>query len=476
MESDSADTSISNEDQSGCHGNDEASETIAICIKNLCHSEDMTDVSFVFPNDGNRRVRAHKLVLSVRSPVFKAMFYGGLPENPENISIPDISANVFTEFIRYIYTDKAELDDRTVTELLYASNKYQFAAMMQKCEEYLLNALSVDNACTVFSQASVFDMTKLKAEVMSYINIHALEVFKSPDFQNLTKDCLADILSSEDITASEFDIIEAILQWAEQKCKSRDLEPTGMNMREVLGDLLYKLRILSLSLQQFSEIVAVSGILRDDEELCFYRYFSRGVKSETTSKFSAIERRRLPPLSVELGSIFSKGNRVGHMVARETFNFKVRKPFRLLQMEFMELPDVSPNFSYIQLTNCEEDNHVAHIKILETYMVEGSTHSETILETVRSNKIGKIRLNIEFNRKKENHRLTVNVRKHCHVCGVQTALNYQETGQTSNYNQFTGSSNKSYPTKSIADGIDLQIKEQHIVRLITLVKIPEEDA
>ena len=47
-----------------------------------------------------KKIPAHRVLLSARSPVFRAMFYGPLAETTKEISIPDISENAMTDFIR----------------------------------------------------------------------------------------------------------------------------------------------------------------------------------------------------------------------------------------------------------------------------------------------------------------------------------------------------------------------------------------
>ena len=74
--------------------------TLNDSIKSICLQEDMADVFFVLKKDGNKKIPAHRVLLSARSPVFRAMFYGPLAETTKEISIPDISENAMTDFIR----------------------------------------------------------------------------------------------------------------------------------------------------------------------------------------------------------------------------------------------------------------------------------------------------------------------------------------------------------------------------------------
>eukprot|EP00850_Spirogloea_muscicola_P016598 SM000135S27042 [mRNA] locus=s135:343436:345591:- [translate_table: standard] len=69
----------------------------------LLDVEEYTDVVFEV---GTEVVKAHKLILSTRSPVFKALFYGPMREKRDGkFSITDVEAPVFRALLHYMYTD-----------------------------------------------------------------------------------------------------------------------------------------------------------------------------------------------------------------------------------------------------------------------------------------------------------------------------------------------------------------------------------
>ena len=59
---------------------------------------ELSDVTFVLTEDDGlteRRFHAHRLLLSLRSPVFRAMFNGPLREQQQTITVEDVSPRYF---------------------------------------------------------------------------------------------------------------------------------------------------------------------------------------------------------------------------------------------------------------------------------------------------------------------------------------------------------------------------------------------
>ena len=70
-------------------------------LSSVCLTDELADVYFRFPNDNITRIPAHKTILSLRSPVFKAMFYGTFPRKDKDVVIEDVTAPIFESFMRY---------------------------------------------------------------------------------------------------------------------------------------------------------------------------------------------------------------------------------------------------------------------------------------------------------------------------------------------------------------------------------------
>ena len=125
------------------------------------------------------RIPAHKFVLSLRSPVFRAMLYGGLSETlSREVEIPDFPAEVVRAFLSYLYTDSC---DAAVMEqhgelLLAAACKYQVTGLESLCEEHLCATLSVENVVNVLFLADLYEARRLKYRALQFISCHTRAV------------------------------------------------------------------------------------------------------------------------------------------------------------------------------------------------------------------------------------------------------------------------------------------------------------
>lgn len=68
-------------------------------IKKLVNNENLSDITFIVGSE-QKLFYCHKNILSLGSPVFKSMFYGGLKEKEDVIVIPDLEPSGFKNIIK----------------------------------------------------------------------------------------------------------------------------------------------------------------------------------------------------------------------------------------------------------------------------------------------------------------------------------------------------------------------------------------
>ena len=130
---------------------------------------------------GCNTIRAHKIVLASRSPVFEAMFQAdGFTENRSNvIKIDDLSATTVYEMIRFVYTDQVEDMETMAKDLLVAADKYLIDLFKSKCEDFLVQTLTIVNCSEMFLFADKNSAERLKEAAKEFILFHAAEVVQT---------------------------------------------------------------------------------------------------------------------------------------------------------------------------------------------------------------------------------------------------------------------------------------------------------
>ncbi|CAL5007377.1 unnamed protein product [Urochloa decumbens] len=125
--------------------------------------------------------QAHKIVLAMRSPVFKAEFYGPLGlgnNNTQIIVVDDMEPPVFKALLHFIYNDALpSMDDLDANEyeemakhLLVAADKYGLERMKLMCENILCKRLAIQSVARTSILADQYHCTKLKDACIRFIN------------------------------------------------------------------------------------------------------------------------------------------------------------------------------------------------------------------------------------------------------------------------------------------------------------------
>ena len=110
------------------------------------NDDEFSDVTFVVEG---RRVFGHKLVLSIVSDCFRAMFTTGFRESEANaeIEIPDSSYDAFMAMMEYIYTGRIPstlVEMHQIVDLLELADQFFLDHLKQKCEMLLQPEVNVD--------------------------------------------------------------------------------------------------------------------------------------------------------------------------------------------------------------------------------------------------------------------------------------------------------------------------------------------
>ncbi|XP_043287929.1 speckle-type POZ protein B-like [Venturia canescens] len=137
-------------------------------IKEMWDRKTFCDVTFLL---GDQELPAHKAIVASQSKVLETMF---LNENTEEkktvVRINDTSAEVFKEFLNYLYTGGInDLEDIT-KEMIQVANTYQVTELKTLCENYMLNNLCTDNVVEYLLIAESLCCTELKKQSLRLLD------------------------------------------------------------------------------------------------------------------------------------------------------------------------------------------------------------------------------------------------------------------------------------------------------------------
>ena len=122
---------------------------------------------------GEGTFKAHKAILTARSPVFRAMFENNMTEAAENcVEITDIDPQAVREMLSYMYTGTAPKVDKMADALLQAADKYDLKQLKAICEKELISQLSEENVSETLKLALHHSATQLKAKCNGFMAIH----------------------------------------------------------------------------------------------------------------------------------------------------------------------------------------------------------------------------------------------------------------------------------------------------------------
>ncbi|XP_026325114.1 uncharacterized protein LOC113234075 isoform X2 [Hyposmocoma kahamanoa] len=192
----------------------------------LLQSGQWSDCTFLVGTEPHQVVvSGHKLILAMASPVFEAMFYGGMAERNDPIPILDVQPEAFKALLEYIYTDNINICSfDKACELCYGAKKYMLPHLVKECTRYLWSDLYPRNACRAYEFARLFEENVLMEKCLQIISTNTKEVLNDSSFLEVELNTVITVFSLDHLNVdSELDLFEAAVRYAKGHDK-RNLE------------------------------------------------------------------------------------------------------------------------------------------------------------------------------------------------------------------------------------------------------------
>ena len=249
----------------------------------MFNNELLSDVSLVVrasSDEGESKkskmaIPAHKIVLSICSPVFFAMFCGEIAEKSDSVDLPDCEYEGVLEMLRYMYSGKAELNENNVMQVMYVAKKYILPSLVKECIGFLEENMNTGNVFCVLSHARQYDEKVLVNQCVELIDRETKECVQSEGFLTIERTLLEEIVKRDSLSITEVELFKAVDLWATKECEKQGLTPDGSVKRRILGENIVKeIRFPVMEEKEFANIVLGSEILTPNEGLDIIKYFN----------------------------------------------------------------------------------------------------------------------------------------------------------------------------------------------------------
>lgn len=141
------------------------------------------DIQFLIDGES---VKAHRIIITARCSVMKAMLTHDTKENQDGIvEITDSEMPAFKTFLKYLYTDEIENIEVYAEKLIALADKYDMQCLKNKCQHFLCQTVDKKTAISHLILAEMHNCEFLKEEAMSIIGKNIKEIWHSQDLIQL---------------------------------------------------------------------------------------------------------------------------------------------------------------------------------------------------------------------------------------------------------------------------------------------------
>ncbi|XP_058801018.1 protein roadkill-like [Phymastichus coffea] len=164
-------------------------------MEKLLESEIYSDVSFII---GEKKIRAHKNILTTRSQVFEQLFanHETAEKKRSLVGVKDVRYEAMREMLRFIYTGKVNDLDKMPVELLKAAEKYALPGLKAIVEKTLAQKIKFENALEYLNLAKTYNASVLNARAMDCVINRLGDYVNTPEFRDLSVEIKDDLLSA----------------------------------------------------------------------------------------------------------------------------------------------------------------------------------------------------------------------------------------------------------------------------------------
>jgi len=139
-------------------------------------------------------IPCHRFILCQRSDYFRAMLSAGFREQTEGrVVIPDDGA-IFSQVLKFIYTDTVNADPQTAFDLLCEAGLYRISNLLERCEQVLIDIIDLDSVIVLYEAADRYASPTLRDLCRFFINRHFWKLNEMDAFTELSPHLIQELL------------------------------------------------------------------------------------------------------------------------------------------------------------------------------------------------------------------------------------------------------------------------------------------
>jgi hypothetical protein len=150
--------------------------------------EHSSDITFIF-NNCPKKLHAHKIILSMRCEYFHGLFGLGMKESKLNVMhIDEWSCEAFESMLYFLYSDELSVTGEHAAEVLQIATRYLIQRLCDKCEEFIVDNLTVDNVAELYQLSEAINANQIARGCQFFMRreVKHRNITKLRNFEKLT--------------------------------------------------------------------------------------------------------------------------------------------------------------------------------------------------------------------------------------------------------------------------------------------------
>lgn len=184
-------------------------------LKSIYQDDSLKSLCDVILEVEDKECHAHRAILGNISPVFKAMFTGGMKEAqcekfPLRVPLPEVKYSMFRLLLDFVYLRKAIVPYSEALSLAEVAYRFQMIEVLTKLDTFLSEQVSEENFLELSHHAVLFEL----AELLSSIAAFAAKRYASINqWKEIPYGLLLGMLQEDALYSNPEGKLSCVLQW-----------------------------------------------------------------------------------------------------------------------------------------------------------------------------------------------------------------------------------------------------------------------